>query len=230
MVPEVVEAELGVGAVGDVGLVGSLPGLLVHPLLDQPHLEAQKLVDRPHPVAVPPGQVIVHRDHMYLARESVEVGRHGGDQGLPLAGLHLGDPPLVEDDPTQDLDVVGVEADGPFRCLPDHRERLREEVVQRLPFGQAGLELVGFGSELGVGGAFDLLRPGVDLLHQGQELFQFLLVGLAEHEVQGLLKRHHDKRLYDSDPGPATSPLIWSICGFRLSPPLGGKGLPRSGA
>src|ERR687896_137970 len=49
VVPEVVEAELRVRAVGDIGVVGDLPLVEVHALLDEADLEAEKRVDLTHP-------------------------------------------------------------------------------------------------------------------------------------------------------------------------------------
>ena len=49
VVAEVVEAELGVGAVGDVRVVGDLPLVEAHALLDEADLEAEEGVDLTHP-------------------------------------------------------------------------------------------------------------------------------------------------------------------------------------
>ncbi|OPZ75142.1 MAG: hypothetical protein BWY80_00285 [Firmicutes bacterium ADurb.Bin456] len=72
VVPQVVEAELVVGAVGDIGGI-SLPALPpIQPVHHQTDAQPQKGVDLPHPLAVPPGQVVVYSHHMHaLAGESV---------------------------------------------------------------------------------------------------------------------------------------------------------------
>ena len=62
VVPEVVEAELVVGAVGDVGVVGGLLAGGVDAVDDQAHGEAHPPVDLAHPVAVALGQVVVDGD------------------------------------------------------------------------------------------------------------------------------------------------------------------------
>src|SRR5690606_40535830 len=47
------------------------------------------------------------RDQMHaLASERIQVQRERGDQRLTLAGLHLGDLALVENDAGHELDVV----------------------------------------------------------------------------------------------------------------------------
>jgi hypothetical protein len=43
------------------------------------------------------------------SRERVEIQRHGRDERLSLAGLHLGDVPFVEDDSAHELDVERAE-------------------------------------------------------------------------------------------------------------------------
>ena len=72
IVPEVVEAHLVVGAVGDVGVIGRLPLLPRQAVDDEAHGEAEEGVDLAHPLAVAPGQVVVHRDDVdALALEGV---------------------------------------------------------------------------------------------------------------------------------------------------------------
>ena len=70
VVAEVVETELVVGAVGDVGIVSLAALLVVEVVDDDAHAEAQQAVDGTHPGGVPVGQIIVHRDDVHaLARE-----------------------------------------------------------------------------------------------------------------------------------------------------------------
>jgi hypothetical protein len=128
VVAQVVEAELVVGAVGDVGVVG---GALVGRLLagpDDPDRQAEGLVDRPHPVGVALRQVLVHRDDVHaLARQGVEIGRQRGDQGLALAGAHFRDLALVQRHAADQLDVEVAHPEGPLGGLAGQREGLRAE-------------------------------------------------------------------------------------------------------
>ena len=111
VVSQVVETELVVGAVGDVGGVGGLAVLGLDVVDHQAHGEAQEAVDLAHPLAVALGQVVVDGDDVHaLSRQGVEVGGQGGHQGLALAGLHLGDAALVEDDAADELHPVGLHA------------------------------------------------------------------------------------------------------------------------
>ena len=116
VVAQVVEAQLVVGAVGDVG--GVVATLLLGPVFeagdDQSDVEPHALVDAAHPLGVAAGQVVVDGDEVdALAAERVEVGRERGDEGLALAGLHLGDPAEVERRATHQLDVEVALADHP---------------------------------------------------------------------------------------------------------------------
>jgi len=62
VVSEVVEAELVVRAVGDVGPIGDLALGVPEGVLDRPDREAKEAVDGPHPLCVALGQVVVDRD------------------------------------------------------------------------------------------------------------------------------------------------------------------------
>ena len=120
VVAEVVEAELVVRAVGDVG--GVLLALLGRRGLeagdDQADLEAEEAVDPAHPLGVEAGQVVVDRDEVdALAAEPVEVGRQRRDERLALAGLHLGDPAEVQGGAAHQLDVEVALADDPLGGL-----------------------------------------------------------------------------------------------------------------
>jgi hypothetical protein len=65
VVAEVVEAELVVRAVGDVGCVGRPPLLRGHLRLDQTDGDAELSVDGAHPLGVALGQVVVDGDEVH---------------------------------------------------------------------------------------------------------------------------------------------------------------------
>ena len=76
IVAQVVEAELVVGAVGDVGGVGGPPLIGGQPGQDHPDVQSEEAVHATHPLAIASGQVVVDRDDVHtLATEGVEVGR-----------------------------------------------------------------------------------------------------------------------------------------------------------
>ena len=152
VVAQVVEAELVVGAVGDVAGVGLAPLRVVQAGHDHAHAQAQELVDRTHPGGVAAGQIVVHGDDMdALAAQRVEVGRQRRDQRLALAGAHLGDAALVQH---HAADQLHVEVPLPQRALgglAHHGEGLDLQVVQGLALLQPLPELAGLGTERLVG-------------------------------------------------------------------------------
>src|SRR6266511_2439236 len=99
VVAQVVEAELGVRPVRDVGRVGLFPLRERHHVLDVGDRHAEALVDAAVPLGVALGEVVVDGDEVdALALERVQVEREAGDERLAFARLHLGDVALVEDD------------------------------------------------------------------------------------------------------------------------------------
>ena len=138
VVAEVVEAELVVRAVGDVGAVGRVALGVAQVVLDRPDGQAEEAVDGAHPLGVALGQVVVDRDDVdALAGQGVEVGGQGGDERFSLARLHLGDLALVEDDAADELDVEVAHPRRPPGGLADDGEGLGQDVVEARRPGRA---------------------------------------------------------------------------------------------
>ncbi len=132
VVAEIVEAELVVGAVGDVAGVGDLPLLIVQLVLNDADAHAEEAVQAPHPFRVAAGQVVVDGDHVdALALERVQIGGQGGDQRLAFTGLHLGDGAAVQRHAADQLDVVVTHVQHAAAGFADHREHLGQQVVDR---------------------------------------------------------------------------------------------------
>ena len=138
VVAQVVEAELVVRAVGDVGAVGLaalLVGQVVH---DDADGEAQEAVDLAHPLRVALGQVVVHGDDVNAAAgERIQVAGKRGDQRLAFAGLHLGDLAGVQHHAADQLHVEVAHADGAHAGLAHDREGLGQDLVERRLLGRA---------------------------------------------------------------------------------------------
>ncbi len=114
VVAQVVEAELVVGAVGDVAGVGLAALVGAHLRQDHPDRQAEEVVDAAHHLRLVLREVVVDGDDVdALARQGVEVRRQHRDQGLALTGLHLGDVAEVERRGPHDLDVEGAQAEHP---------------------------------------------------------------------------------------------------------------------
>ena len=176
VVTEVVEADLVVGAVGDVGVVSGLALCLGQAVDDQTDGQTQEPVDLAHPLGVTLGQVVVDGDDVdAFAGEGVEVGGQGGHQGLTFTGLHFGNTTLMEDDAADELDAVGTEAQDTVCRFPTGGKGFGEDVVQGGAAGQACLELVGLGTELFIGEGFVFVGQCLNFIYNGGNLFDFPL-------------------------------------------------------
>ena len=154
VVAQVVEAELVVGAVGDVGGVGDLALGVVQVVLDHADRHAEEAVDPAHPLGVAAGEVVVHGDDVdALALERVQIGGQRRDERLALAGLHLGDLALVQHRAADELHVEVPHVQHAAAGLADDGERLGQQIVERLALGERAAELGGLAAELLVGTA-----------------------------------------------------------------------------
>ena len=141
VVAQVVEAELVIRAVGDVGGVGGAAGRLVQPRHDHAGGEAQEAVELAHLGGVAPGQVVVHGNHVHAKPgQGVQVHGKGGDKGLALAGLHLGDLAVMQHHAADQLHVEMAHPQHALAGLAHHGEGLGQQVVERLARFQPGAE------------------------------------------------------------------------------------------
>jgi hypothetical protein len=169
VVAQIVEAELVVGAVGDVGVVGDLALLVVHAVDDDPDLEPEEIVDLPHPFGIALGEVVVDRHHVHAAPgKRIEIDRQGRHQRLAFAGLHLGDTALVQDHAADELHVEMPLPQGPFRSLATGGEGLDQNVVQARSVRDLLPERVGARPQRVVGELLELTLQRVDLRHPRQ--------------------------------------------------------------
>ena len=138
IVPQIVEAELVVRAIGYVGTISLLPLLVVEIMKYYPRAQAEEFVNGSHPLGITASKIVINRDHMHpAAGECIEVDRHGSSQGLAFPGFHLGDLALVEHDTANELDVKRSHPQGAHRGFPNHGECLRQKLIQRSSLVQA---------------------------------------------------------------------------------------------
>ena len=136
VVAEIVKAELGVRAVGDVSLIGGLLEVELHAVLNKADPHAEEAVDAAHPFRVALRKVIVDGNDVHaLARDSVEIAGERRDKGLAFAGLHLGNGSLVQGNAADDLNIEVTQARDTARGLPHRGKSLREQIIK----GLAGL-------------------------------------------------------------------------------------------
>ena len=160
------------------------------------------MVHPAHPLGLELGQVVVDRDDVdAVAGQRVQVGRQGGDQGLALTGLHLGDVAQVQRGPAHELDVEVPLAQHPAAGLADGRERLRQQRVQRLAVLVPRLEVGGLTAQLVVAHGDEVVLDRVDLVGDALELLEELALAEAQQPVH----QSHGTGPYSSS-APGTSP------------------------
>ena len=165
VIAQVIETELGVGAVRDVGLVGRALELERHVVLQQTDGHAQVLVDAAHPLGVALGQIVVDGNDVHaLTGDSVEIAGQRGDEGLAFAGLHLGDVTLVQRHGADELYIKVTHAHGALGSFTHGGKGLGKHVVERLAVGVTLAELIGLGAEFLLGHLLKLGLKTVDLV------------------------------------------------------------------
>ncbi len=97
-----------------------------------------------------------------LAGERVEEDGQGRGERLALAGLHLGDRARVQHHAADQLDVEVALAERAPAGLAAERERLGQQVVERLAVAGALAQRVGLGAQLGVVEQLHLRLDAVD--------------------------------------------------------------------
>ncbi len=144
------------------------------------------LVHRARPFRVALREVVVdgHEVHA-LAEQRVQVQRLHGDEGLPLARLHLCDVALVQDDAAHQLDVEQANADRPLEGLAYRGERLEEDVVELLAVLEPLAELGRFRAQLVVRERLEVRLERPDVCRLLSEPLEPAALAHAEEVVEG---------------------------------------------
>ena len=198
VVAQVVEAEFRRRAVGDVARVGGAPLVGRHGILNAADREPEIIVKVSHPFGVAPREIVVDRHELAVApRQRVQVERERRDERLTFARRHFRDLVLVKRDPADELHVEMhhvprqlvvadddlAAAEPPRRVLHD-RERLRQNLVERLPVFDALHELLSLRLQRVVAqrpvALFELVDPGDDR----SALFDELPVAAARENLE----------------------------------------------
>ena len=137
----------------------------------------------------------------------VQIAGQSGHERLALAGLHLGDLPLVEGHAADELHVEVAKPDGAHGSLAHGGEGLGQQVVQALAGSVALAELLRLGGQLLIGKRLELRLQRVDLIDFGLVALQ--LLALAHREQFG--EKSHRLRLLS-----VVGERSWG----RRSPPL----------
>ncbi len=187
IVAQVIEAQLVVGHIGDVALVGLLALLAGHAVEDHSHGQAQELMHLSHPLRVTLHQIVVHRHHMdALALQGIEVGREQECLGLSFTGAQFRDAALVHDDAADQLYSVMLCLQHPGRGLPDGGVGLGKQIVQSRSLRQPLLEFRSLVPQLLIGEGLHLGTQPFDFLHQGHDPLDLPLAVSAKYLIDYL--------------------------------------------
>jgi len=203
VVAQVIEAEFGVGDVGDVaGVSGLLFGGREF-AVGEPHRQPERAVEQAHFFHAHAGEVVVDRDEVAaFAFQRVEGERQRRHQRFAFAGAHFGDAALVQRGPADELGVVVAFADGAAPRLADQGKSGHDQAVEGLaPVLHAAAQVhKGFGEVLN---AHRLFFKRIDRFHHRlDDAFDIAFV-IVEHFVQDTkhdlisIARPHDIRLND---------------------------------
>jgi len=124
-------------------------------------------------------------------RNRVQIYRRGGGQSFAFAGLHFGDPPLMQNDAADDLHVKVALAQSAARRLAGCRERFRQQIIGRLPFFQPLFESGGFGLQAVIIQIPKIFFQRINLFRQRFEFFEIIFVFVAENPS----KKWHNVKL-----------------------------------
>ena len=178
VVAQIIEAELVVGGIGDVGVIGDLARLLVEIGHDHPHGEAEEAVDLPHPARVAVGEIVVHgHDVDALALQRVQVTGQRGHQRLALAGAHFSDFAAMEHDAANHLHIEMAHAQHALGCLAHRGEGLGQDIVERFAGSKKPAQLVGLAREVRIGQPLQRRLESGDRLHDLVERLDVTVVG-----------------------------------------------------
>ena len=110
---------------------------------DTPNAHSEKFVYSSHPLAVTLCKVVVDGYNVNaLARECIEVCGKRCDLSFTLARFHFGDPALVDNDTTDELNVVVACSEHSRRRLANCRKRIGKDIVERFAFFKSSLQNV----------------------------------------------------------------------------------------
>ena len=90
IVAQIVEAQLIIRGIGDVGGISILTCRVIHVVFDAFNPKAQRFMHAAHPVGIALGEIIVHCHHMHWrASQCVKVAWKCGNQCFAFTGFHF---------------------------------------------------------------------------------------------------------------------------------------------
>ncbi len=215
IVAQIVEAELVVGAVGDVAAIGVGALLVRYVVDDDADAHAEEAIDPAHPLGVAAGEIVVDGDDMdAAAAQRVEIDGERRDQRLALAGAHLGDRALVQDHAADELHVEMPLAEHALGRLADRGEGRDEQIVEPSAVLQRFAELLGAGAQRLIGQSGELDFQSVDRLDLRLIGLEPAIIGRAENLLGE--SAEHAQTFPDEPPAMSRRRPPFRTCSFRF--------------
>ncbi len=184
VVAQVIKAQLVVGYIGDVAVVGLLALLRAHAVENNADGEAHEGINLSHPLGITLCQIIIDRNHVNaLAVQRIQIDRQRSHQGFAFTGLHLCDASLVQDNAADELNPEGLHVQCSLGALTNRRKSLRKDVVQRLAAGELLLEFGCFPAKLLIRKRLHLRTKRLDFLHDRFNSFQLTFTVASENLI-----------------------------------------------
>jgi len=182
VIAEVVEAELVVGSVCDVGVVSLLLLLLCLVVDYKPGCKAEEAVNTTHFLGAESRKIFVDRDDMNaLAGKRIKVSGKGSDKRFSFTCFHLGNAPLMKNDAAHKLNAERTFAEDTVVSLSYDGKSVGENVVCRLSVGKALFEHIGHRAQLFVGHSPVPVRKILDSVNRRDDLLYLPLAVCSEN-------------------------------------------------
>jgi hypothetical protein len=117
--------------------------------------------------------------------------RHGGDQSLALAGLHLADLALMQHQPADDLHIEGAQAQRPPGRFAHSGEGFGQKLVDGLARRQPVAEFLGAGADLLIAQRLDFRLKRIDRFHGTLGCLDLAVIGCAEDHFGQVAESQH---------------------------------------
>ena len=181
VVAQVIKAQLIVRDIGDVRIVRLAALLGRHAVQHHAAGKAHEAENLSHLLRITFGQIIVDRNNMYaLAVQRVQIRRERRHQRFALAGAHLRDASLMQNDAADDLYMEGFHTQHAPVALADGRKSFRKQVIQCLPVSKTPAEFICFAAQLLVRKGLHRIAQRFDSIHQRLDALQLMLAVRAE--------------------------------------------------
>jgi len=135
-----------------------------------------------------------------FACQRIEIDWHHRHQSLSFSGLHLSDCPSMQDNTSQQLDIVRYHipdlffsfyiyflSQHPFTSLFDGSKSFRQNVVKGSSLTQSGLKFLSFGFDLIVRKCFIFIIKSIDSGYHRQDLIDLLEIIISGNKFQNIV-------------------------------------------